>query len=208
MMLKYSAFGRPRMRFPFRGAESVISVEGETVVKERIRKSYRIEELDTRIRKLRTRKEAKILKKLNALAFPTPKLVKTYDDTIVMERINGITLREKIEQSEDPRPLFYELGVLVSRLHLADVIHGDLTTSNFIFGDRIYVIDFGLSYISSKDEDKAVDLYVFDRAVNCAHDVRYLDDFYNGYRVDGKESVERKLQAVRLRGRKREELFA
>ena len=38
-------------------------------------------------------------------------------------------------------------------------MHGDLTTSNFIFyKNQIYIIDFGLSQNSIKPEDHAVDL--------------------------------------------------
>lgn len=193
------------MKFLFQGAESTISVDGDVIVKERLRKPYRIEELDIRIMKTRTRKEARFLKKLETLGIPAPRLIRTEGNVIVMQRIHGVTLKEKIESSSDASSLFYSLGVLVSRLHAAHIIHGDLTTSNFMFSDAIYAIDFGLSYVSAKEEDKAVDLYVFERAVNCAHDCRYLADFHRGYRAEGSEEVEKKLEVVRLRGRKREE---
>lgn len=194
------------MEFLFRGAESVISVDGDTVVKERVKKPYRIEALDSKIIRSRTKREVAMLKRLNGLGIPAPRLISTHDNVIVMERIDGVVLKEKIDGSSDPGALFHDLGVLVSRLHLADVVHGDLTTSNFILADRIYVVDFGLSYVSCKDEDKAVDLYVFEKAVNCAHDARFLQDFYRGYMAEGSGDVTTKLEAVRLRGRKREDM--
>jgi tRNA A-37 threonylcarbamoyl transferase component Bud32 len=82
-------------------------------------------------------------------------------------------------------------------MHLADVIHGDLTTSNMMlrhpssFASRHptlrtelvsvrlhyflpplttqVLIDFGLSYHSTLVEDKAVDLYVLERAFSSTH---------------------------------------
>ncbi|AFM98407.1 Mn2+-dependent serine/threonine protein kinase [Encephalitozoon hellem ATCC 50504] len=192
------------MGFLFQGAESIIWDSGETVSKKRIRKTYRIEALDTKIISSRTKREAKILKKLEAAGIPAPRLRDVYGDTIVMEKIDGTPLKEKIDDCSDQKTLFYDLGVLVSRLHLVDVIHGDLTTSNFIFKDKIHVIDFGLSYISRKDEDKAVDLYVFEKAVGCRHDTKLLESFYKGYMAKGSTDVLSKLEAVRLRGRKRE----
>ena len=38
-----------------------------------------------------------------------------------------------------------EIGTLVGMLHKNGIMHGDLTTSNFIlFQNTVYVIDFGL----------------------------------------------------------------
>lgn len=42
------------------------------------------------------------------------------------------------------------MGFLIFRLHQQGIIHGDLTTSNMILKDnKLYLIDFGLSYIKS-----------------------------------------------------------
>ena len=49
-------------------------------------------------------------------------------------------------------------------------MHGDLTTSNFIFfKNNIYVIDFGLSQNTIKPEDHAVDLRLIKEILNSAH---------------------------------------
>ena len=75
-----------------------------------------------------------------------------------------------------------KLASNLAKMHNNNVIHGDLTTSNLlmVFDDSInveydilkeqefnsiYFIDFGLSYVSSQNEDKAVDLYVLRRAI-------------------------------------------
>eukprot|EP00126_Sphaerothecum_destruens_P010734 Sdes_comp20798_c0_seq4m17081 len=64
------------------------------------------------------------------------------------------------------------IGVLVAKLHRENIIHGDLTTSNMLLegnSENIILIDFGLSYVSSLAEDKAVDLYVLERAFASTH---------------------------------------
>ena len=49
-------------------------------------------------------------------------------------------------------------------------MHGDLTTSNFLYHDGIvYVIDFGLSQKTTKPEDHAVDLRLIREILNSAH---------------------------------------
>jgi TP53 regulating kinase-like protein len=61
-------------------------------------------------------------------------------------------------------------------MHDIDVVHGDLTTSNIMVrGDAIngysevILIDFGLGQMQSVIEDKAVDLYVLERAFISTH---------------------------------------
>ena len=64
----------------------------------------------------------------------------------------------------------------IALMHLKNVIHGDLTTSNMMVdidteGNiiNLYLIDFGLSSFSTKIEDQAVDLYVLKRALISLH---------------------------------------
>lgn len=60
-------------------------------------------------------------------------------------------------------------------MHDADIIHGDLTSSNMLVsepidGEReITFIDFGLGMMKATVEDKAVDLYVLERAFISTH---------------------------------------
>lgn len=61
----------------------------------------------------------------------------------------------------------HDLGDFIDN---SGVIHGDLTTSNMIYkDDQIYLIDFGLSYVKTSIEDRAVDLYVLERAFISTH---------------------------------------
>ena len=88
--------------------------------------------------------------------------------------------------------LALEVGKNIALTHNTNCIHGDLTTSNIMIKltgtlpsqERaedeysvlnpenqwiVYMIDFGLSYISGNPEDMAVDLYVLERAVGSTH---------------------------------------
>ncbi|CUA67327.1 hypothetical protein RSOLAG22IIIB_07364 [Rhizoctonia solani] len=68
------------------------------------------------------------------------------------------------------------IGEEIAKMHKSDIIHGDLTTSNMMLRRRVQgqetqlvLIDFGLSYNSALVEDKAVDLYVLERAFASTH---------------------------------------
>eukprot|EP00478_Filoreta_tenera_P001249 GABV01001265.1.p1 GENE.GABV01001265.1~~GABV01001265.1.p1 ORF type:complete len:190 (-),score=56.98 GABV01001265.1:30-599(-) len=147
-----------------------------------------------------------------------------------MEEVDGVTIRDFLldiwnkNQHYTPSALelMHSLGHSVAKLHAASIIHGDLTTSNFLVrnarsaspaapsasetstdaatsddqdvkmnpveesvhravaaalpitheGDwdaRVVAIDFGLSSTSVSDEDRAVDLYVLERAMSSTH---------------------------------------
>lgn len=83
---------------------------------------------------------------------------------------------EKVEVALDD--LAVRTGEAIARLHKAAIIHGDLTTSNFVLRESnmsVVMIDFGLSYNSTLTEDRAVDLYVLERAFLSTHtDMSYL----------------------------------
>jgi len=73
--------------------------------------------------------------------------------------------------------------------------------------EALYFIDFGLSYPKSLVEDKAVDLYVLERAFLSTHpeleeNFEYLLDNYMKSSKNG-EKVIKKLNDVRMRGRKK-----
>ena len=193
------------MRLIAQGAEAKIFDNGDSIVKTRLSKAYRIPEIDGKIIQTRLRKEVKILAKLEQLGISAPRLIRQEGNSIHMEKIHGRCAKDCINESNH-RDILSRIGMLVAQLHNAHIVHGDLTTMNFMVEDaRICIIDFGLSYVSSKDEDKAVDLYVFERALKCGHSESYIAAFYEGYRAQGTESVLTRLESVRLRGRKREE---
>lgn len=151
------------------GAEAKLYLTDSKIIKDRIRKDYRIEEIDNRLRKRRTKREAKILEKLDSIGFPAPKLISSDSkEKIVMEYIKGPKVRDILEE-KDYLKLSEEIGKKIAIMHNNDLIHGDLTTSNMILSDEIYFIDFGLSYFSHKIEDKAVDLHLLKQALESKH---------------------------------------
>jgi len=143
------------------GAEAKLYQENNLLVKDRIRKTYRIPEIDEKLRKSRTKREAKVLEKLKGIDFPAPKLLKVDEKIIEMDFIKGNKVRD-INLSK-------EIGEKLAILHNNEIIHGDLTTSNMILEKEIYFIDFGLSFFSKRVEDKAVDLHLFRQALESRH---------------------------------------
>lgn len=105
------------------------------------------------------------------------------------------------------------MGTLIARLHQAGISHGDLTSSNIMLRQsdplRPVLLDFGLSSARNTAEDFGVDLYVLERAVRTTHASM---DFFMGSLLDaylasgckGAAAAVKKLDEVRLRGRKRE----
>ena len=145
------------------------------------------------------------------------------------ERAHGNDLDEAIAS------LMVKIGRAVGRMHEVGVVHGDLTTSNMMLrmqqgsnqdvnGDHpppsssfecrrllsdgeIVLIDFGLAGQSVQDEDKAVDLYVLERAFGSTHPEaeeqfqQVLRAYSHSYK--GAKIVLKRLEDVRMRGRKK-----
>ncbi len=188
-----------------RGAEAIVRFADDRVVKERIKKGYRIPELDEDIRKTRTRTEARLLSEARRCGVPTPRVFSVTGFSIEMEFVDGPTLKEVFSGRFDPE-LAREVGRSVAKLHTGGIIHGDLTTSNMILKDgRVYFIDFGLGFFSSRCEDAATDLSVLFESVKSAH-FKYLNEMWkniiSGYlEAGGSGEVLRKLEEIRKRAR-------
>lgn len=184
-----------------RGAEAVIYLDKNKIIKHRIPKSYRIKEIDENLRKKRIRSEAKILEKIT---IPHPKLI-SFDEkkaTIEMEFINGDKLRDVFDIKHTKK-----IGEYVAKMHNEGIVHGDLTTSNMIeYKNEIYFIDFGLSFFSNRFEDKAVDLHLLKEALESKHykiadkAFKQILTIYKKHSKDSKEILER-LKLVEERGR-------
>ncbi len=183
------------------GAEAILYRKGGFLVKERVPKRYRHPLLDEELRRSRTRREARILRKAPV---PRPRIVESDDESvIVMEFIKGVVVKQLLD--DEPR-LARRIGELVAGLHDAGIIHGDLTTSNMILREgEILLIDFGLSFHSQSAEDKAVDLHLFRQALNSKHYAiaeRAFKEFLSGYAASpASPSVVQRLVVVEQRGR-------
>jgi len=170
-----------------RGAESELYLldwyGNHGVSKVRIRKDYRHPSIDIPLRKQRTLHEANILSQVKLLGINTPFIyyIDISNFEIIMEFIRGNTLKDVFS------PIYCTtVGKIIGTLHLNNVIHGDITTSNFIVsaGGVLSLIDFGLSFISERYEDKAADIRLFKEILSSIH-VEVFDESYenfcNGY---------------------------
>jgi len=192
------------------GAEAKIILSGDFVIKDRIKKSYRLPELDTSIRKSRTKSETKLLTKASEIiCAPIPIETKEFNK-IKMPYIKGKKLSEHLDkfQLKKQKEICKTIGKEIAKIHDADIIHGDLTTSNMILVDNeIYFIDFGLGYISRKTEDKAVDLHLLKQALEAKHFKNWkelFDEVKEGYKKIGKKEAQKvieRLKVVEKRGR-------
>ncbi|MEK6793126.1 MAG: KEOPS complex kinase/ATPase Bud32, partial [Nanoarchaeota archaeon] len=192
-----------------RGAEAIITKQGSIITKNRIEKSYRHPQLDIKIRKLRTRSEAKILEKAIKI-IPTPKVIGSDEtrNTIELEYIPGKKLAESLEKTNFKK-VCKKIGNNLAKIHDNNIIHGDLTTSNMILNEKenkVYFIDYGLGFQSSRIEDKAVDLHLIKQALEAKHPTIYQEAFKSvieGYKKQSKtaKQVISQLEKVERRGR-------
>ncbi|KAG1055944.1 hypothetical protein G6F43_002125 [Rhizopus delemar] len=196
-----------------------LSLPAGCIAKERFKKTYRHPELDQQLTSKRVVQEARNLQKCKKAGMDTPTVyfVDIAQSTIYMENIVGITVKQRLLDNQmndykdvDTDSLAQKMGESLAKMHSLNIVHGDLTTSNFMLreeSDSLVVIDFGLSYISVLQEDKAVDLYVLERAFSSTHPktealfAKILKHYSAAYKQS--KPVLTKLGEVRLRGRKR-----
>ncbi|MBI2451454.1 Kae1-associated serine/threonine protein kinase [Candidatus Pacearchaeota archaeon] len=195
------------------GAEAILIKKGEELIKRRVKKGYRISELDEKLRKSRTRKEFKLLEKArNLIDVPSVKKVSDKEMEIDMEFIEGEKLSDNLDNLENWRGVCLQIGENIAKLHDAGIIHGDLTTSNMIWkeqGKKVYFIDFGLGFFSDRVEDKAVDLHLIKEALEAKHFKNfenYFKTILQGYKISKNyKEILRRLERVERRGRYKEQ---
>jgi TP53 regulating kinase-like protein len=162
------------MKLLKKGAEADIYAtnwnNSKAILKIRKKKNYRNPTLDSNLRKQRTIKESQTISEVKSYGIPTPLVyfVNLENSSIFMQQIPGTPIHDL----SNPKiiSLSKQMGSIVGVLHKNGVMHGDLTTSNFIlFKNKVYVIDFGLSQKTIKPEDQAVDLRLIKEILNSAH---------------------------------------
>jgi tRNA A-37 threonylcarbamoyl transferase component Bud32 len=148
---------------------------------------------------------------------------------IHMEFINGDRLSQTLNNYDKKKQIatMQKIGRQVAKLHKNDIIHADLTTSNIILtkshrrkpvsqakagltgesrshSEAVYLIDFGLSFVSTKIEDKAVDLHLLKQALEAKHfqnSKTLFNAFRQGYKWEDSEKIIERLAIVEKRGR-------
>ncbi|KRX92156.1 TP53-regulating kinase [Trichinella pseudospiralis] len=196
------------------------------IIKERFRKKYRHFALDELLTKERMRAEIRGLMHCRKLGIPVPPIyfVDSKQNSIIFGAVeDAITLKNLLDSMHEAGAvvdlvdnLALTIGQVLAKMHMNGVIHGDLTTSNLLVKRplsadncrQIVLIDFGLSFVSSMVEDKAVDLLVLEKAFMSTHPNAesfyrtILDAYAKFYGKQGSEVLVQ-LEQVRLRGRKR-----
>ena len=161
-------------------------------------KKYRNITLDNLIRRRRTIHEATMLNDAKTTGIKTPYIyfLDSKHAEIIMEYIDG----ENVKDILSPE-IGFEIGKYVSVLHNQNIIHGDLTTSNFIKRkDDLYLIDFGLSFYSQRIEDMATDIRIIKEILSSAHiQICYqtYERFLKGYQLTTKYNFNRILKVVK-----------
>ena len=194
------------MKLVKKGAEADIyrTVWGgsDAILKIRLPKAYRNEQLDSRIRRQRTIRESQAMSQARSLGVPTPLiyLVDTGRSAIMMQEVPGRTVQSLPDDLIVG--LSRQMGRLVGILHRNGIMHGDLTTSNFMHDaddDMLYMIDFGLSHNTPRPEDHAVDLRLIKEILNSAH-ARIMEPAWRGLLAGYSTAVgsERRARITRL----------
>jgi TP53 regulating kinase-like protein len=198
------------------------------VCKERFSKAYRHPDLDKRLTNSRCRGEARALEKCAKSGIRVPAVLKVEPPLLYMEYIGGTSLKSYLLDTKDciriPYPeLAQKMGGTLGLMHNLGVVHGDLTTSNMLVLEedgtiQLVLIDFGLAKSTTSVEEQAVDLYVLERALQSTHPElpeNFLDMVLESYEAatsgdttkptkPHQQSTLKRLDQVRLRGRKRE----
>ncbi len=185
----------------------------EAIRKVRVLKTFRQSALDIKIRESRTRHEALFLRDAKRTGVTTPLVyfVDVNKTEIIMQFIPGRRLKEIIDAYEEGNSLKWcrEAGRHIARLHSGEIIHGDLTTSNFIIShNRLVLIDFGLSFYSQRLEDRAIDIHLLKMVVQSSHNIyaeKIMHAVLGGYQEiageSGSLSLLERMNVVELRGR-------
>lgn len=165
------------------------------IAKERFSKSYRHPILDERLTKQRCRAEARILEKCRKKgSVAVPEVVRVDPPVLYLEFLEDcFSVREFLQQHSSQTNVLLDLAQVIGRtvgnLHDLGIVHGDLTTSNMMIKkqqnscleqendtdvtainkNNIFLIDFGLAKNASSAEERAVDLYVLQRALQATH---------------------------------------
>ena len=162
------------MRLLKKGAEADIYLtlwDGKkAILKIRKKKDYRNEILDKKIRMQRTIRESEIISDIKSFGIRSPLVYFVHPQKceIYIQYMDGILVKDL----SNPKiiKICEEIGRIVGLLHKNGIMHGDLTTSNFIVQkSKVFVIDFGLAQRTDKMEDHAIDLRLFKEILNSAH---------------------------------------
>lgn len=179
----------------------------KVVIKERKPKKYRHSKLDKELRLSRLRSEARILNIALKENIPVPHLlgIDLLNYSLIFQYIYGDSLG-LIQESQltNVNKYYQQLGRITGLLHLLNIIHGDLTPNNMLINpgkgrDQLYLIDFGLSYISPDVEAKTMDLFILHKSIP---DKTWFNIFIKSYeQIMPSQNIKKHLRNIFQRGR-------
>jgi N6-L-threonylcarbamoyladenine synthase/protein kinase Bud32 len=185
------------------GAEAIVELEADEgrAYKRRHSKAYRHPALDRRLRRQRTRSEARLTSDARRLGVSTPVVfdIDPPSGLLEFEFVGEADLSESITTAR-----IRTVGRHLAHCHEAGFVHGDPTPRNVrVSSDRTWLIDFGLGYYTDDVEDYAMDLHVFEGALGgtAATPAELIAAFEDAYRDAGDERVLRRLRDIERRGR-------
>jgi TP53 regulating kinase-like protein len=201
-----------------KGAEASLYIADwhgrRVVIKERLPKRYRPQQLDQTIRRYRTVHEPQLMHEAKRAGVPTPTIfmVDVEKAAITMEYIEGVQVKPLIDSlcDADREELCIHIGEEIGKLHKHCIVHGDLTTSNMILNTegRIVLVDFGLGDKSAELEAQGVDLHLLKRALQSTHFghseacfAAVLKGYVSVVGVDVEAAVCEKIREIEKRGR-------
>ncbi|VVB99892.1 KEOPS complex subunit Bud32 [uncultured archaeon] len=192
----------------------------KAVLKVREPKAYREKSLDKKILAERLRMECSLLSRAKKAGVRTPLIFKIEPGrfAIATEFVDGDTMKERLARNpEEATGLCRAAGTEIAKLHSHGIIHGDLTTGNIIIQNdksqgvngnhdtRLVFLDFGLGGLSSKTEDRAVDLLAFKKMFmsthfNCMEAWKSLEETYAGS-YEGAAAALKQIPKIEARAR-------
>jgi Kae1-associated kinase Bud32 len=186
------------------------------LVKERDLKSYRPKALDERLRRERTRTEARLLVDARRLGVRTPLLydIDLLHHRLTIEEIPGATLKQLLEDTnlpaDDLSAALRSFGAALGRLHAGGISHGDLTSSNVLFPEGARgapaFLDLSMGSRSPGVEELGIDLHLVEEDLKALHEgaERLVRVFLEGYDTGhpaGAAAVRKRAREIRGRVR-------
>ena len=183
------------------------------VRKARLRKAYRHEALDARLRSERIRTEARLLREARRAGLRTPVI---YDldlsrETLTLERLEGTPLTEILRDPsgspERRQEVVRHLGRALGRLHAASISHGDLTGSNVLWmGTDVAFLDLSLGSRTPGLEEFGIDLHLVEEDLRtlCADAEALYEIFQAAYsEANPRDAAAIRERAQEIKGRVR-----
>ena len=186
------------------------------LLKSREPKRYRPKALDERLRRERTRTEARLLVEARRLGVRTPLVydLDTEHCRLILEELPGPTLKAILQDATlaaaQVASAVRSFGAALGRLHAGHVAHGDLTSSNVLFPDGptgpVAFLDLSMGARNAGVEELGIDLHLVEEDLKAlsARAPSLTRAFYAGYAEGNPTGAkEARARAKAIRGRVR-----